>query len=75
MNIYIYKKKIDLLHLTNFKILTPLMGYEINNCFFFKFIIYVRGDHLQNSAQALENIAMPLVALPVWKSVSVLPTL
>jgi hypothetical protein len=43
--------------------------------YFFKFIIYVRGDHLQNSAQALENIAMPLVALPVWKRVSVLPTL
>ena len=50
------------------------MGNEIN-VLFFKSIIYVRGDHLHYSAQALENIAMPLVAVPVWKIVSVLPTL
>jgi len=68
MNIF---KKTDFLHLTNFKLLTPLMGKD----FFFNFIIYARSDHLHYSAQALGNIAMPLVAVPIWKIVSMLPTL
>ena len=50
-------KKSDVLRSTNVKLLTQIQRNSINNCDFFKFIIYVRGGH---SSRAPKSLATPL---------------
>jgi hypothetical protein len=46
------KKKKDFLRLANFKLLSQIEGKSVNNFYFLKFVIYVRGGHCDYSPRA-----------------------
>ena len=47
---------IDFLCLTYFKLLSQIEGNSLNNCDFFKLIIYVRDDHCDHSPRVLQKV-------------------